>query len=383
MSFNFSTAGHIVFGDGAADQLRDEVKKFGERAFVITGNHTNAEESPLKELCELAGLEIWMSSGEPSVEGVRAAVAAARQAKPDVIVALGGGSVIDTAKAVGILLRNEGDLMDYLEIVGRGQTLAARTVPVIALPTTSGTGAEVTANAPIYSPEHKLKASLRSPAMIPAVAIVDPILTISSPPAVTASSGLDALTQCIEPFTSGKANALTDILAQEGLRRAAHGLREAYADGSNRQARENMSFASLLGGLSLANAKLGAAHGIAAPVGGMTGAPHGNVCAAVLAQCCEANIKAMKERDPDNPAITRYDIVGQLLTGNPNASAEDGVEWIRETVSMLGVGGLASLGLTEDQLDGATKAAMNASSMKGNPIVLTYDEVHAILTKSL
>ena len=383
MSFNFSTAGHIVFGDGAADQLRDEVKKFGERAFVITGNHTNAEESPLKELRELAGVEIWRSSGEPSVEGVRAAVAAARQAKPNVIVALGGGSVIDTAKSVGILLRNEGDLMDYLEIVGRGQTLAARTVPVIALPTTSGTGAEVTANAPIYSPEHQLKASLRSPAMIPAVAIVDPILTISSPPAVTASSGLDALTQCIEPFTSGKANALTDILAQEGLRRAAHGLREAYADGSNRQARENMAFASLLGGLSLANAKLGAAHGIAAPVGGMTGAPHGNVCAAVLAQCCEANIKAMKERDPDNPAIARYDIVGQLLTGNPNASAEDGVEWIRETVSMLGVGGLASLGLTKDQLDAATKAAMNASSMKGNPIVLTYDEVHAILTKSL
>lgn len=383
MSFNFSTAGRIVFGDGAADQLRDEVKKFGERAFVITGNHTNAEESPLKELRELAGVEIWRSSGEPSVEGVRAAVAAARQAKPNVIVALGGGSVIDTAKSVGILLRNEGDLMDYLEIVGRGQTLAARTVPVIALPTTSGTGAEVTANAPIYSPEHKLKASLRSPAMIPAVAIVDPILTISGPPAVTASSGLDALTQCIEPFTSGKANALTDILAQEGLRRAAHGLREAYADGSNRQARENMAFASLLGGLSLANAKLGAAHGIAAPVGGMTGAPHGNVCAAVLAQCCEANIKAMKERDPDNPAIARYDIVGQLLTGNPNASAEDGVEWIRETVSMLGVGGLASLGLTKDQLDAATKAAMNASSMKGNPIVLTYDEVHAILTKSL
>ena len=219
MSFNFSTAGRIVFGDGAADQLRDEVKKFGERAFVITGNHTNAEESPLKELRELAGVEIWRSSGEPSVEGVRAAVAAARQAKPNVIVALGGGSVIDTAKSVGILLRNEGDLMDYLEIVGRGQTLAARTVPVLALPTTSGTGAEVTANAPIYSPEHQLKASLRSPAMIHGVAIVDPILTISGPPAVTASSGLDALTQCIEPFTSGTANALTDILAHEGQRR--------------------------------------------------------------------------------------------------------------------------------------------------------------------
>ncbi|MGO1715297.1 MAG: hypothetical protein ACTHYS_09490, partial [Ancrocorticia populi] len=246
-----------------------------------------------------------------------------------------------------------------------------------------GTGAEVTANAPIYSPEHKLKASLRSPAMIPAVAIVDPNLTLSCPPAVTASSGLDALTQCIEPFTSGQANAFTDILSQEGLRRTATGLRAAYADGSNRAAREDMAFASLLGGLSLANAKLGAAHGIAAPVGGLTGAPHGNVCAAVLAQCCETNIKAMKERDPENPAIARYDTVGQLLTGNPEATAEDGTAWIRETVAMLGVGGLASLGLTEARLDAATKGAMNASSMKGNPIVLTYEEVHAILTASL
>ncbi|MDN6486966.1 iron-containing alcohol dehydrogenase [Ancrocorticia populi] len=383
MSFNFATAGRIAFGDGTSEQLLEEVKAFGDRAFVITGNHTDADESPLATLKELPGLEIWRTTGEPSVEGVRAATAAAREANPDVIVALGGGSVIDTAKSVGILLRNDGDLMDYLEVVGRGQKLAARTVPVVALPTTSGTGAEVTANAPIYSPEHKLKASLRSPAMIPAVAIVDPNLTLSCPPAVTASSGLDALTQCIEPFTSGQANAFTDILSQEGLRRTATGLRAAYADGSNRAAREDMAFASLLGGLSLANAKLGAAHGIAAPVGGLTGAPHGNVCAAVLAQCCETNIKAMKERDPENPAIARYDTVGQLLTGNPEATAEDGTAWIRETVAMLGVGGLASLGLTEARLDAATKGAMNASSMKGNPIVLTYEEVHAILTASL
>ncbi|MGO1594472.1 MAG: iron-containing alcohol dehydrogenase, partial [Ancrocorticia sp.] len=337
MSFSFSTAGRITFGDGASDQLLSEVAKFGDRAFVITGRHTDAEASPLKELGDLAKLEIWRSSGEPSVDGVRAAVAAASAMHPDVIVALGGGSVIDTAKSVGILLRNQGDLMDYLEVVGRGQKLAPQSVPVIALPTTSGTGAEVTANAPIYSPEHKLKASLRSPAMIPAVAIVDPLLTLSCSPAVTASSGLDALTQCIEPFTSGQANPLTDLFAQEGMQRAARGLRVAHADGANHGAREDMAFVSLLGGLSLANAKLGAAHGIAAPVGGMTGAPHGNVCAAVLAQCCEANITAMKERDPENPSIARYDTVAQLLTGNPEARAEDGVAWIRETVSLLGV----------------------------------------------
>lgn len=381
MSFSFSTAGRIIFGSGSATQLPDVIKQYGQRVFVITGNHTNTDEPPLAGLSP--DIAIWRSKGEPSVEGVRAAVAAAEDFAPDVIIALGGGSIIDTGKAVGILLRNDGDLMDYLEVVGKGLPLAPKSVPVVALPSTSGTGTEVTANAVIYSAEHQVKASLRSTAMIPAVAIVDPRLTVSCPPAVTASSGLDALTQCIEPYTSSQANQLTDILAAEGLRRAASGLRRAYADGRDLQAREDMAFCSLLSGICLANAKLGAAHGIAAPVGGMTGAPHGNVCAAVLATCCEVNVRAMKERDPDNPAIARYTEVARLLTANPEATAEDGVAWVRETVSLLGVGGLRSLGLTEDQLDQATKGAMAASSMKGNPIVLTYDEVHEILTASM
>ncbi len=381
MSFSFATAGRIIFGSGSASQLAELVKGYGQRVFVIAGHHTPADEPPLLNLAP--EMTIWRSSGEPAVEGVRAAVADAREFNPDVIVALGGGSVIDTAKSVGILLRNKGDLMDYLEVIGRGQSLVSESVPVIALPTTSGTGAEVTANSPIYSAQHKLKASLRNPAMIPAVAIVDPDLTLSCPPSVTASSGLDALTQCIEPYTSCQANPLTDILATEGLRRAAAGLRAAYLDGADKQAREDMALCSLLAGLSLANAKLGAAHGIAAPVGGLTGAPHGNVCAAVLATCTEVNIRAMKEREPENPSIARYDEVARRLTGDPDATAEDGVAWIRETVTLLGVGGLASLGLTVEQLDVATKGAMAASSMKGNPIVLTYDEVHEILTASM
>lgn len=381
MSFSFSTAGRIIFGSGSATQLPDVIKQYGQRVFVITGNHTNTDEPPLAGLSP--DIAIWRSKGEPSVEGVRAAVAAAEDFAPDVIVALGGGSIIDTGKAVGILLRNDGDLMDYLEVVGRGIPLIPESVPVIALPTTSGTGTEVTANAVIYSAEHQVKASLRSTAMIPTVAIVDPHLTVSCPPAVTASSGLDALTQCIEPYTSSQANQLTDILAAEGLRRAATGLRRAYADGTDRQAREDMAFCSLLSGICLANAKLGAAHGIAAPVGGMTGAPHGNVCAAVLATCCEVNVRAMKERDPSNPALQRYTEVARLLTGNSEATAEDGVAWVRETVELLGVGGLSSFGLTEDQLDHTTKGAMAASSMKGNPIVLTYDEVHEILMASM
>ncbi len=381
MSFSFTTAGRIIFGSGSAAQLRNVVEEYGQRVFVIAGHHTPADEPPLAGLSP--AMAIWRSKGEPSVEGVRAAVSAAREFAPDVIVALGGGSVIDTAKSVGILLANSGDLMDYLEVIGAGQSLSSETVPVIALPTTSGTGAEVTANSPIYSAQHKLKASLRNPAMIPAVAIIDPDLTMSCPPSVTASSGLDALTQCIEPYTSCQANPLTDILALEGMRRAAAGLRAAHADGTNKRARQDMAFCSLLAGLSLANAKLGAAHGIAAPVGGLTGAPHGNVCAAVLATCTEVNIRAMKQREPENPAIARYDDVARQLTGNPDATAEDGVAWIRHTVSLLGVGGLSGLGLTEDQLDVATKGAMAASSMKGNPIVLTYDEVREILTASM
>ncbi|HEY0117309.1 MAG TPA: iron-containing alcohol dehydrogenase [Cellulomonas sp.] len=378
--FTFATAGRIVVGAGTSDQVPGIARGFGARVFVVLGPHTDPASTALAGLPDDAAWRRW--SGEPTVDGVRAALAAAREVRPDVVVAWGGGSVIDLAKCVAVLLHADGDVTDHLEVVGRGRPLPAASVPVIAVPTTAGTGAEVTANSPVLSPEHRVKASLRSPAMLPAVALVDPMLTLTCPPAVTASSGLDALTQCLEPFVTPRANPLTDALAREGLTRAARSLRTAYQHGDDLDARTDMSLCSLLSGMALANAKLGAVHGLAAPLGGMLGAPHGAVCAAVLAATTSVNVRALRSREPASPALDRYTEAARLLTGNPAAVVEDGVEWIAQTASLLKVPSLGALGLRPDDHGAVADAALAASSMAGNPVLLTRDEVLEILDRS-
>jgi alcohol dehydrogenase class IV len=231
----------------------------------------------------------------------------------------------------------------------------------------------------LASPEHGVKASLRSPLMLPRLAVVDPLLTLSCPPAVTASAGLDALTQCLEPLVSAQANPLTDALAGEGLRRAGSGLRRAYADGSDVAARSDMSVCGLLGGMALANAKLGAVHGFAGVIGGAFEVPHGLACAALLVPVVEANIRSLRAREPGSPALTRYHHAAHLVTGRRDASIEDGVAWLRETVALLGVPRLGSYGLTSEHADDIVAKAAKASSMRGNPIALHPDELHAIL----
>ncbi len=379
-SFSFATSARIVFGVGASEQVPALAAARGRRVFVVLGTHTDPTS------CALAGLPadavLWRWTGEPTVEGVQAALAAARAAEPDVVVGWGGGSVIDLAKCVAVLLRGEGTVLDHLEVVGRGLPLTGGSVPVIAVPTTAGTGAEVTANAPVLSPEHGVKASLRSPAMIPAVAVVDPALTLGCPPAVTAASGIDALTQCLEPFTSLQATVLTDLLAREGLTRAARGLRRAYLDGSDLDARTDMSLCALLSGMALANAKLGAVHGLAAPLGGMLGVAHGQVCASVLAATTEVNVRALGARDPGSPALDRYAEAARILTGDATAGVEDGVRWISETVTLLGGRPLSELGLARGDREAAADAALAASSMAGNPVRLTRAEVLEIIDAS-
>jgi alcohol dehydrogenase class IV len=378
--FTFATAGRIVVGAGASEQVPQIAAGFGRRVFVVLGKHADEGAAGLSGLPDEA--TFWRWSGEPTLDGVRAAVAAAREARPDVVVGWGGGSVIDLAKSVAILLHDEADVLDHLEVIGRGLPLPATSVPVVAVPTTAGTGAEATANAPILSPEHGVKASLRSPAMLPAVAVVDPALTLTCPPAVTAASGLDALTQCLEALLTPKATPLTDALAREGLARAGHSLYTAYRHGDDLEARTDMSLAALLSGMALANAKLGAVHGLAAPLGGMLGAPHGEVCAAVLAATTEVNLRALRSRDASSPAIDRYCEAARLLTGNPDAELEDCVRWIADTVASLGVRPLAALGLRPDDHGAVADAALAASSMAGNPVRLTRDEVLEILARS-
>jgi alcohol dehydrogenase class IV len=316
---------------------------------------------------------------EPTVDTARAVTARAREFGADVVVAIGGGSPLDLGKAVAALLANGGDPLDYLEVVGRGRTLARPAVPCVAVPTTAGTGSEVTANAVLRSPEHGVKVSLRSPYLLPRVALVDPLLTVGCPPSVTASSGLDALTQCLEPFVSVRANPITDTLAREGLRRAGQSLRTAYAEGSNVDARGDMMLCSLLGGLALANAKLGAVHGFASVIGGRADVPHGLACAALLVPVTEVNIRALRARDAGHPALGRYAEAAALLTGVTDARAEDGLHWLQETVRRLRVPRLAEHGLRPEDADAIVAATATASSTQGNPVQLTTDELHTAL----
>jgi alcohol dehydrogenase class IV len=380
LSFEFATTGRLMVGVARSAELASVLVGLGSRALVCTGSHPDRHESLIGSL----GIPclVFPVDGEPTVEAARVATSAAREYGVDVVVAIGGGSVIDLGKAVAMLLANGGDPVDYLEVVGQGRKITRASIRCVAVPTTAGTGAEVTANAVLTSTEHKLKASLRSPLMIPHVALVDPLLTVGCPPSVTASCGLDALTQCLEPFVSIRANPLTDSLAREGLRRASSGLRRAYADGTDVEARTDMALCSVLGGMALANAKLGAVHGFAGVVGGTVDVPHGMACAALLAPVAEANVRALRSRQARDTALTRYEEAARLLTGNPDASIEDGIAWIRETVSLLAVPGLATYGLRPDHADDIVTRASKTSSMQGNPVVLDEEELHAILAEA-
>jgi alcohol dehydrogenase class IV len=379
--FEFATAGRIIAGAGRVAELPGVLAGLGSRVLVCTGAN------PARHAGLLAGLGLPAAvlevTGEPTVELARAGVAAAREHGADVVAAIGGGSVIDAGKAVAMLLGNGGDPLDYLEVIGSGRAITQPAVPCVAVPTTAGTGAEVTANAVLASPEHRLKASVRSPLMIPRVALVDPQLTVSCPPPVTAASGLDALTQCLEPLVSPRASPLTDGLAREGLRRAATGLRAAYANGEDLAARADMATCALLGGMALANAKLGAVHGLAGVIGGIADVPHGLACAALLAPVIDANVHALRSGPAGHPALDRYAQAARLLTGDPAASVQDGLAWIGQTLTLLAVPGLATFGVRPQHVDEIAAKALISSSMQGNPVALSHGDLTAILLRAL
>jgi len=322
-------------------------------------------------------------SGEPSVQDVLGLIDVARTAGVEFVIGVGGGSVIDAAKAAAALLANPGDPLDFLEVIGRGKPLGRPPLPFVAVPTTSGTGAEVTKNAVLASTEHGVKVSLRSDSMLPRVALVDPELTLSAPPALTAATGLDALTQVLEPFVSRSANPITDALSREGLWRAARALRRAFHHGGDLEARTDMALVSLLGGITLANAKLGAVHGFAGPIGGMFPAPHGAVCARLLPLVVEQNIQALRARAADSPVLQRYAEVARILTGRGSAEADDAAVWLRELVVELGVPPLGSYGLTASHISDVVAKAKRASSMQGNPIALSDEELARTLEAAI
>jgi alcohol dehydrogenase class IV len=375
--FEFATAGRIIFGEGAVQQVPAAAASFGRRALLVTGA-TPDRAAPLRKGLVGAGLIVtdFAIAGEPTVDLVRRA-----PRECDVVVAFGGGSVLDAAKAIAALATNPGDPMEFLEVVGKGRPLANQAAPCIAIPTTAGTGSEVTRNSVLASTAHGVKASLRSASMLPRLAVIDPELTYGLPRALTVSTGLDALTQLIEPYLSVKANPMTDQFCVEGIRCAARALPRVWRDGTDCEARRDMAWASLLGGLSLANAGLGAVHGFAAPVGGMFAAPHGAVCAAILPHAFEVNVRAATARAPER--LPRFDEVARLLTGNPNAVAADGAAFLADLCRVLEVPPLRTYGIADSDLPTLVEKAAHASSMKGNAIALTPEELREIVAGAL
>lgn len=384
MRFEFATATHIVFGPGTLAEVAPAARSMGRRALLVTGR-TAGRASPLVASLRTAGVGcvLFPVAGEPTVDLVRQGVQVAREKRCDLVIALGGGSPMDAGKAIAALAANGGDVLDYLEVVGSGQALVQPSIPFIAIPTTAGTGTEVTRNAVLASPEHRVKASLRSPLMLARLAVVDPELTYDLPPAITASTGLDALTQLIEPYVSSRSSPMIDPLCLDGIGRVARSLRRAHEDGSDKEARLDMSLASLYGGLALANAGLGAVHGFAAPIGGAFDAPHGAVCAALLPHVMEANVHALRARAPESPALARYKDVARILTESDGASPEDGIEPVRRLCADLRIPPLGSYGIGADHAQPLAEAASRASSMKANPILLTREELSEILVRAL
>ena len=386
MDFEFAGPSRIVFGVGRLAMAGDFAAAFGRRCLVVRGRDA-ARAAPLLDGLARAGLVVLdlASPPEPGIEDLRPALDRARGFGPDLLVGFGGGSAIDMAKALSALIPEGGDPLDYAELVGAGRPFAAASLPCIAIPTTSGTGSEATRNAVFSAPGKggiRVKASLRSASMLPRLALVDPALSLGLPRRLSADSGLDAITQLIEPLVSAKANPLVDGLCREGLRRGLAALPRVYENGGDLAAREDMAFASLTGGLALANAGLGAVHGIAGPLGGMTGAPHGAICGALLPRVVSANVRILEERLPDSPAIVKYAEIASMLLGRAARAREAGPA-LEALVRDLGARSLGELGLERRDFRRLAAASLQAGSMRSNPLPLAEGEVLDILEAAL
>jgi alcohol dehydrogenase class IV len=391
MPFDFHMVPRILFGRGEFERIGGLAAEFGRSALVVTNAGPSSAEllGRLEELLLAAGLKtaVFAVEGEPEIEDVDGGVGAARRAGAELIVGLGGGSALDTAKAVAGLLTNGGAALDYMEVIGKGRKITRPAAPWIAVPTTAGTGAEVTRNAVIGCKAKHFKASIRSEKLLARVALVDPVLGVGVRPDVTARCGMDALTQCLEAYTSKGAQPLTDALALEGLRRVGRSLRRAYQDGQDLGAREDMALAALLGGMTLANAGLGAVHGFAAPMGARFPIPHGTICAALLPHVMAANTSAARASAGGAPVLERYAEAGRALTGRRELGAEEalaaGLEFVRQLARELAIPRLGGFGVTEGDIGEVVGLARKASSMKFNPVELSEEALSGVLRAAL
>ena len=383
IKFQFATSTQIIFENGAFKKVPGLIKNLGNKVLIVSGKNQKLANQLSDWLSALKfESQLFSIKTEPTTHDIEIGTELARKSACNIVIGVGGGSVIDSAKAIAALATNSGELADYLEIIGNGRKLEEAPFPYIAIPTTAGTGAEVTKNAVIKSVEHNVKVSLRSDLMFPAFAVIDPELTLSMPPEITASTGVDALTHLLETFVSCQSNPFIDMICREGMTRIAKYLERAFLNGNDLEARENMAMASMFGGMALANVKLGAVHGFAGPLGGMFPIPHGAVCACLLPAVMELNIRVLKEKELETQ-LQKFDELARILTQNNSALAQDGAVWVKEMVKKLKIPALSDFQLTPDSFPELIEKARNSSSMKGNPVELDNAQLFEILNKSL
>jgi alcohol dehydrogenase class IV len=378
--FDINVPAKIVFGRGTARSMLAKLASVGSRVLLVQGGNptrtswlADALEANCDRLVSIA------CPREPDLALVEEAVTLCRDNAIDSVVAIGGGSVIDLGKAAAALARTGGNVLDYLEVVGSGKPLDAVPLPFTALPTTSGTGAEATKNAVIDVPDRKRKVSLRDPRMLPSLVVVDPELTDNCPRSVTLASGLDAITQLIEPYLSVRANAFTDGLVVRALPNALEAIR-VLAERENAGARDAMALASLSSGMALSNAGLGAVHGFAGVIGGETGAAHGEICATLLASSLEINLR---QAQADGVSLDRIAEIERMLSLTFSAGqGENGFEALRRWTRLNGIRSLRELGLDESAFERVCEASKSSSSMRGNMVELSTRDLLDILDKS-
>ncbi|MFD1911124.1 iron-containing alcohol dehydrogenase [Halodurantibacterium flavum] len=370
-AFGFATAGTLRFGRGTVSDAIPFARARASRLLLLRSRSVAAADDVLHALRQGGDVLDLQASGEPDLPGVQAHVAIARGFGPDLIIAIGGGAVIDHGKALAALIPAPHDAMRYMEVVGEGQPLDADPLPLVAIPTTAGTGAEVTRNAVILVPDAARKVSLRDDRLYPALALVDPELCTSCPAQVTLASGLDAITQVIEPFISSRANPLTDALCRDAIPRGLSALRRLL-DKGDAQAWDDMTLTSVFGGIALANAGLGAVHGFAGVIGGQTGAAHGAICGALLMPVLRANARAAPK---GSVAAERIAWVMQQI-----AEAFGSVQQFQDWNYGKGLRRLQELGVTTEMHLELASEALRSSSYRANPVDLKTDDLLQILT---
>ncbi|NAX22041.1 iron-containing alcohol dehydrogenase [Vibrio sp. V39_P1S14PM300] len=376
--FQFMTATRILFGEGVLASSLSIINQYGYSAVLVTGKDlTRAQTvSDYLQSQNIRFVQITITD-EPSIAMVEEAAKVGRQFGPDMVIAMGGGSVLDMGKALAAIIPNQGSLVDYVEVVGRNVPLKAKPIAFIAIPTTASTGSEVTRNAVLKSAQERVKVSLRNPDMLADVAIVDPSLTYGTDRYTSGRGAMDAFTHLMEAYVCGDPNPLTDMICEEGLRRLSQSILSGCLH-DDQLARCDLSFAALLGGMAITNAKLGAAHGLASALGGKLRAPHSVITARLAPHVMRENIAAASEAGRQD-VVMRYQKMAQLLCERSDAKPADGVLWVERTLAALDLPPLSTFGVCTTSFEQVAKDALKSVAIKGNPLPLNQERLVYIL----